>query len=102
MVHTPCSWGRGRVQCGPEAGSFRATRANGQGAQPAALLLVPALFPALAALFAPAAHAVTPVRWCGGEPSTNDRPDVVGGNQIHVVYAVPSDGADRFAQIASA
>jgi hypothetical protein len=63
---------------------------------------VAVLFAALAALFAPAAHAVTPVRWCGGEPSTNDRPDVVGGNQIHVVYAVPSDGADRFAQIASA
>jgi hypothetical protein len=42
------------------------------------------------------------VTWCGGAPSANDRPDVVGGNQIHVVYAVPSDGADRFAQLASA
>jgi len=52
--------------------------------------------------FAPAASAVTPVTWCGGAPSANDRPDVVGGNQIHVVYAVPSDGADRFAQLASA
>ncbi|HEY3188263.1 MAG TPA: hypothetical protein VGJ70_12370 [Solirubrobacteraceae bacterium] len=39
--------------------------------------------------------------WCGGAPTPNDRPDVVGGNQIHVVYAVPSDGADRFAQVAS-
>jgi len=45
---------------------------------------------------------VTPVTWCGGASSANDRPDVVGGNEIHVVYAVPSDGADRFAQVASA
>src|SRR5262249_11575548 len=30
------------------------------------------------------------------------RPDVVGGDQIHVVYAVPSDSTDRFAQVASA
>jgi hypothetical protein len=44
---------------------------------------------------------VTPVRWCGGAPSASDRPDVVGGNQVHLVYAVPSDGVDRFAQLAS-
>jgi hypothetical protein len=52
--------------------------------------------------FAPAAHAVTPVTWCGGPPSANDRPDVAGGDQIHVLHAVPSDGADRFPQLASA
>jgi len=27
--------------------------------------------------------------------SATDRPDDVGGNQIHIVYVVPSDGADR-------
>jgi hypothetical protein len=106
MVHTPGSWGRGRVQCGPEAGSFRATRRHSSEAQAAAppsrRLGLAVLAAALAASFAPAAHAVTPVTWCGGAPSANDRPDVVGGNQIHVVYAVPSDGADRFAQVASA
>ena len=49
----------------------------------------------------PAAHAAAPVTWCGGAPSANDRPDVVGGNQVHVVYAVPSDATDRFPQVAS-
>ena len=54
-------------------------------------------------MFAPAAHAaVRPVTWCGDATSSTDRPDVVGGDQIHVVYAVPSDSAGRFAQVASA
>src|SRR5205814_5403936 len=57
---------------------------------------------ALIAGFAPAAHAaVAPVTWCGGAASASDRPDVAGGDQIHVVYAVPADGPDRFAQLAS-
>ena len=56
----------------------------------------------LAALAPPAHAAVTPVTWCGDGASTTDRPDVVGGDQIHVVYAVPSDGSDRFTQLASA
>ena len=106
MVHTPHPWGRGRVQCGREAGSFRATRRQSSEAQAAAPLLrrvgLAAIAAALVACFAPAAQAVTPVKWCGGAPSANDRPDVVGGNQIHVVYAVPSDSADRFAVLASA
>jgi Divergent InlB B-repeat domain len=45
---------------------------------------------------------VTPVTWCGGEPSATDRPDIVGGDQIHVVYASPNDSTDRFPQTASA
>src|SRR5437764_5705055 len=58
---------------------------------------------AVAAAFAPAAHAaVRPITWCGDAASASDRPDVVGGDQIHVVYAVPGDSADRFAQVASA
>jgi hypothetical protein len=58
---------------------------------------------AAAALFAPPAHpAVTPVEWCGGGSSAADRPDVVGGDQVHVVYAVPSDSPDRFTSVASA
>ena len=57
----------------------------------------------LAAALPSAAHAaVAPVTWCGGTPAATDRPDVVGGDQIHVVYAVPSDGTDRFGTLASA
>jgi hypothetical protein len=46
--------------------------------------------------------AVRPVSWCGDATSATDRPDVVGGNEIHVVYAVPRDSNDRFSQLASA
>jgi hypothetical protein len=36
--------------------------------------------------------------WCGTNASASDRlPDAVAGPQIHVVYAIPSDGNDAFA-----
>ena len=41
------------------------------------------------------------VTWCGTE-SNADQPDTLGGNLVHVIYAVPSDGPDRFAERASA
>ena len=46
--------------------------------------------------------AVAPVRWCGNDVSASDRlRDRLGGPQIHVVYALPADGQDRFAELAS-
>ena len=37
--------------------------------------------------------------WCGSDEAATDRlPDAVAAQQIHVVYAVPSDGQDRFAE----
>ncbi|HEY3922445.1 MAG TPA: hypothetical protein VGL76_10060 [Gaiellaceae bacterium] len=45
---------------------------------------------------------MTPVTWCGDAPSAADRPDTFGGDEIHVIYASPADGTDRFAQVASA
>ena len=39
--------------------------------------------------------------WCGSAPTPADLPDIVGGDEIHVVYAVPSDGTDRFPQLAT-
>ncbi len=57
----------------------------------AALLLVPT---------APA--AVAPLRWCGNDLAQSDRVhDRMGGEQIHVIYALPADGPDRFAGLAS-
>jgi hypothetical protein len=39
--------------------------------------------------------------WCGTDAAAEDRhPDTVGGRQIHVVYAFPSDGTDRFGTLA--
>jgi hypothetical protein len=40
--------------------------------------------------------------WCGNDRAeTNRAPELVSGRQIHVVYAFPSDGADRFDALAS-
>jgi hypothetical protein len=39
--------------------------------------------------------------WCGTDASATDRqPDAAAGSQIHVIYAFPSDGPDRFAALA--
>lgn len=38
--------------------------------------------------------------WCGNDSLSTDRPDTVGGRKWHVIYAIPSDGADRFAATA--
>jgi hypothetical protein len=44
----------------------------------------------------------TPARantWCGGTPGARDTlPDAVGGNQFHVIYAIPADGVDHFTE----
>lgn len=41
--------------------------------------------------------AVRSAQWCGGSAAATDRqPDLLGGDQIHVIYALPSDGPDRF------
>ena len=40
--------------------------------------------------------------WCGNDVAESNRlPEVVAGNQVHVIYAFPSDGADRFSALAS-
>ncbi len=49
----------------------------------------------------PAAQVQPSSAWCGGvEESADDRPDAAGGRQIHVIYAYPTDGEDRFASFA--
>src|SRR5690242_8517785 len=52
----------------------------------------------------PGATARRALAWCGGTPSATDRQpdlDISSPDQVHVVYAVPSDGADRFSDYAS-
>jgi hypothetical protein len=44
----------------------------------------------------PALAAPAPTTWCGPAESPTDRPDTIGGAQVHVVYAYPADGADDF------
>ena len=49
---------------------------------------------------ASAGHAApAPPRWCGTDEATTDRlPDAVASYQLHAVYAIPSDGTDRYFQ----
>ncbi len=47
------------------------------------------------------ARAVVPTSWCGTGTSAVDRLPDTAGRQIHVIYAVPSDGPERFAAAAS-
>jgi uncharacterized repeat protein (TIGR02543 family) len=61
------------------------------------LLVLVAALAALAA--APSASAAV---WCGGDQTATDRPDAVTGPQLHLVYAIPSDGANAFGTYATA
>jgi hypothetical protein len=62
------------------------------------MALVGATTPATAHADRRASRAVAAVTWCGSGETPDDRPDTVGGNQIHVVYAYPSDAPNRFAE----
>jgi hypothetical protein len=64
----------------------------------AVVLAAAIIFPAGGAAAA-TAHAVT---WCGTPSDQDQLPDALAGPQFHVVYAVPADGQDRFAQLAPA
>jgi Divergent InlB B-repeat domain len=66
-----------------------------------ALLAVVAAVAGLA-LVPTANAALPPVRWCGNDITQTDRlRDRMGGPQVHVIYAIPADGPDRFAELAS-
>jgi Divergent InlB B-repeat domain len=51
------------------------------------------------------AAAATPIAWCGNDRATANRaPDpsaLSSPNLVHVFYAIPADGADRFLSLAS-
>jgi hypothetical protein len=55
----------------------------------------------IAGAFAAASPAQAgPIAWCGtGEPAT-DLPDALGAFEWHVIYAIPTDGQDRFGYFA--
>jgi hypothetical protein len=70
-----------------------------EGTAAARRLLLTGLAVAALLLSAPsgALAAPAPSRWCGSDESSNDRvPDAVASYQLHAVYAIPSDGTDRF------
>jgi Divergent InlB B-repeat domain len=52
----------------------------------------------------PAGAAAPPTPWCGADAeSAADRtPDAISAFEIHVIYANPADGPDRFAELAGA
>jgi hypothetical protein len=54
-----------------------------------------------AAAALPEAVVRTSATWCGTPSELDARPNVVSGNPVHWIYAIPSDGADRFSSFAS-
>ena len=42
--------------------------------------------------------ALEPVRWCGTDSVSTDRLPDLGTPNVHVIYAFPADGVDRFAE----
>src|SRR5213083_1655149 len=65
------------------------------------MLIVAAVLAGLAA--APvSAGATKTTAWCGTLAPTDRTPNVVAGHPVHAIYALPSDVADRSAQIAPA
>jgi hypothetical protein len=63
-----------------------------------ALLLALAIAAAALAFGTPARAASLP--WCGSGEPTADLPDAVSAIEWHIVYAMPSDGVDRFGSYA--
>jgi hypothetical protein len=47
-----------------------------------------------------ASAAPLPQAWCGTDELSQDRPDFVAANQVHVVYAYPIGATDRFWSVA--
>ena len=67
---------------------------------PTRILLTFALAATAFLAVASTGHAApAPPRWCGTDEATADRlPDAVASYQLHAVYAIPSDGTDRYFQ----
>jgi hypothetical protein len=49
----------------------------------------------------PAIRARAAATWCGTPSESDATPNVVAGNPVHWIYAIPSDGQDRFSTFAS-
>lgn len=49
----------------------------------------------------PEVRARTSATWCGTPSQVDATPNVVAGNPVHWIYAIPSDGEDRFSSFAS-
>jgi hypothetical protein len=50
----------------------------------------------------PGVRARAAATWCGTPSELDATPNVVSGHPIHWIYAIPSDGPDRFSTFASA
>jgi hypothetical protein len=79
------------------AAAISTTGADASTASPAVRDATAAELPAPFSTAAPAA----PAAWCGTAAATDRAPNVVAGNPVHWVYAIPSDGADGLAGLAS-
>lgn len=81
------------------AAAWWAGRAEGEAAAPvarSALASVTSSVPHLAE-----ASVRTAASWCGTPSEVDAKPNAVAGHPVHWIYAIPSDGQDRFSSFAS-
>src|SRR5687767_5758750 len=83
----------------PLAVVFGATRAGAPSA--AAQLRSQLTMTAAPATIRPNGHARAAATWCGTPSEVDATPNAVAGDAVHWIYAVPSDGQDRFSTFAS-
>lgn len=69
---------------------------DGSSSQPRALTVTKS-----SAALLPSVTARTSATWCGTPSELDARPNSVSGHPVHWIYAIPSDGQDRFASFAS-
>jgi hypothetical protein len=82
------------------AAALTALATAGDGASPGASPVRDLTAAHISAPFASAAPTA-PAAWCGTAAAADRVPNVVAGNPIHWVYAIPSDGPDGLGALAS-
>ena len=50
---------------------------------------------------APSSRALSSATWCGTPSAVDAEPNAVAGNPVRFMYAIPSDGTDRFSTFAN-
>ena len=79
----------------------RSDRAQGRTATPTSAARQVLVTKTTAAAATPAGVARASATWCGTPSELDTKPNVVAGNPVHWIYAIPSDGPDRFTTFAS-
>jgi Divergent InlB B-repeat domain len=90
LVGAAVVWGAGRIAASSTASAASAPERSSSVRATASTRLLARATPARAA-----------ATWCGTPSQIDTTPNAIAGNAVHWIYAIPSDGEDRFATFAS-